>query len=80
MARKTLMGSILRKVAAVRWQVKRDAAEALWKRNGLDNPARRSHYRMIEDTTINDKGEEVTTIKLWQLVDKEVVILGASIS
>lgn len=74
-----LMGALLRKVAAVRWQIKRDAAERLWKRNGLDNPTKRQGYRMIEDTIIGKDGSEATTVKLWKLIDKEVVILHGDI-
>lgn len=79
MSKKTLMGSLLRKVASVRWQIRRDAAERLWERNGLGNPKKRNGYRMIEDTGIGKDGTEVTTIKLWKLVDKEVVILSGEV-
>lgn len=79
MGKKTLMGSILSKVSAVRWQIKRDAAERIWKRQGLDNPTKRNHYRMIEDTVVGSDGSETTTIKLWKLIDKEVVTLAGDI-
>lgn len=76
---KTLMGVLLSKVANVRWEIRRQAAERLWKRNGLDNPTKRQGYKMIEDTGINSDGSEVTTIKLWKLIDKEVVTLAGDI-
>lgn len=74
------MGQLLKKVQAVRWQAKRDAAEALWKKNGLDNPTKRAEYRMIEESSVTRDGAEVTTLKLWKLVDKSVVTLGTDIS
>lgn len=77
--KKTLMGVLLSKVANVRWKIREDAAQELWKRNGLDNPTKRQNYRMIQDTTIASDGSEVTTVKLWKLVDKEVVTLAGDI-
>ena len=79
MSKKTLMGVLLSKVQAVRYQIKHDAVLELWKRNGLDNPTKRSGYKIKEETEIMRDGSEVTTIKLWKLVDKEVVKLEGDI-
>ncbi len=76
----TLMGQLLKKVAAVRWQAKKDAAEALWKKHGLDNPTKREAYRMIEESSVTRDGAEVTTIKLWKLIDKAVIEMGSEVN
>lgn len=79
-AKLTLMGQLLKKVQSARWMAKRDAAEALWKKNGLDNPTKRAEYRMIEESSVTRDGAEVTTLKLWKLVDKSIVTLESSIN
>lgn len=79
MNKKTLMGGLLSKISQVRYQIKYDAAMELWKRNGLDTPTKRNGYTMKEESSISSDGSEVTTIKLWKLVDKEVVTLSGDI-
>ena len=76
----TLMGQLLKKVAEVRWKAKADAAEALWKKHQLTNPSQREAYRMIQESSVNRAGEEITTTKLWKLIDKSVTTLGSEIS
>lgn len=81
MSKKTVYGSVMNKLRAARQKAREDATLKLWKRNGLDGSiSNRAYYKIAEDTTVAKDGQEVTTLKLWKLVDKEVVTVGLDIN
>lgn len=73
-----LLGKLVSKVQFARWNAKRTAVEDLLKRNGLDSP-HATGYKIEEVTAVHRDGEEVTTFRLYKLVDKSVVIVSSEV-
>lgn len=80
MRRKSLFGSLLAKVQWERHQAKEQAGKNLLERNGITSPKQREGYRLVEQSIITRDGAESTEIRLWKLIDKEVVVLSTDIA
>lgn len=80
MSKTTLMGKLLGKVQSARWEAKREAVVDLWARNGLENPTKRQGYTVQEIKTVSKDGAEVTTYRLWKLVDQSTVTIESKVT
>lgn len=80
MQKVTMFGKLLSNVRAVRFTAKQKAQDELWKRNGLDNPAKRNGYRMAETQSINRDGTEVVEYRLYKLIDASVVTISSTVT
>lgn len=80
MARTTLIGKILNKLAAERKSLREGAIKKLWLENGLDNSTRRQGYKIKEIKTVNSNGDEVISFQLWKLVDQNTLTISTEIT
>lgn len=80
MAKKTMFGKLLNQVRFEREMARNKTESLLWKRNKLDNPAKRDKYRMEHIRILGKDTEEVTKIQLWHLVDEAVVVMSTDVS
>lgn len=76
----TILGSLLNKFSAQRAQIKHEAIEDLWRRNGLSNPRLRQGYKLAETPIIDRDGVEIVEYRLYKLVDQSTTRLCADIS
>lgn len=75
----TLMGKLLNKVREARWVARSKAQTDLWKRNKLDNPAKREGYRIEEIKSTTRDGNEHFTYQLWKMIDEEKVSIDTEV-
>lgn len=71
--KKTAFGSLLNRFRFERDKARINTQDRLWKRNKLDNPARRDGYEMRTEVRKIQDGGETIGVQLWKLIDEETV-------
>lgn len=75
----TMFGKLLNKVRFERHMVRQRAIDDLWKRNGLENPALRTGYKLAETSQVNRDGTEIVEYRLYKLVDSSVTKITSEV-
>lgn len=76
----TMMGKLLSRVHSARYFSRQQAEDALWKKNGLDNPTKRKGYKLAETSTIHRDGTEYKELRLYKLVDAAIVKISSEVN
>lgn len=73
------MSKVMSKLSGERNAVKRKVVTDMWKRNNLNSPKQRENYSIDERVTVTSDGAEVTTYRLWKLVDESQLVVTPEI-
>lgn len=76
--RQTMMGTLLTAFRNAKSQASHDGKQALWKRNKLENPAKRHDYEIREVVVSNGSSTEIV-LQLWKKVDSQHMRITADV-
>ena len=79
MSKPSILGYMMREFIEQRREAFYAVEDKLWERNQVKE-SERSSYRVERITGKTKNGEEITSVKLWKLVDEEEVTISGKIN
>ncbi len=79
MSKQSVLGNVTKQLLASRREEYDKAEERILQRNGIA-AENEGMYNLERVTSVSQRGEEVTSMKLWKLVDEEQIIITGKIN
>lgn len=80
MSKPSFLGSLISKTQRIRRETKEKVMIDMLKRNHLDAPGAMDNHKIEEDKRVSGTGSEITSFKLWKLVDQTVIQIEPTVN